>query len=347
MSFKEIINKFGINEKLTKPVKKIKKFNKIKMNMIPIEDTNFMADLLFLPTTKMGHKYLLTCVDIANNDCDFEELKTKNPSEVKNAFIKMFKRKYLKVPMVMITDSGNEFKSEVDQYLKKEGVYHRTTLPGRHYSTANVEALNKQLGRILNGYMNKIEEETDETYKEWTDIIDELRVDLNKARHIELPTVEEAIENMETVTYDNDPKFNEGDLVHYQLNAPRDALGNKQNTSIFRVGDYRFSKDVKKIRKIVMMNDEPHYRYMLQGMNNVLWYDNELMKADENSTETHLVKRIIGKRVRNKKNEYLIWWKGQLKSNSTWEPEANLRDDLGDFLDTLIDDYNTQSKKKK
>ncbi len=34
---------------------------------------------------------------------------------------------------------------------------------------SNVESLNTQLGRLLNGYMNKMDEKTGQVYKSWTD----------------------------------------------------------------------------------------------------------------------------------------------------------------------------------
>jgi hypothetical protein len=40
--------------------------------------------------------------------------------------------------------------------------------------------------------------------------------------------------------------------------------------------------------------------------------------------ETFIVKKILNKRVKGKKTEYLIWWKGYPKSEATWEPDKNL-----------------------
>ena len=44
---------------------------------------------------------------------------------------------------------------------------------------APVERLNRDLGRLFNGYMNKIEKKTNKVYREWTDIIDSVREKLN------------------------------------------------------------------------------------------------------------------------------------------------------------------------
>ena len=37
------------------------------------------------------------------------------------------------------------------------------------------------------------------------------------------------------------PKYKVGDLVYYRSEVPLDAFGNKQNTSNFRMGDYRWN----------------------------------------------------------------------------------------------------------
>ena len=58
-----ILKTLGISEEFTKSCKKQKVFNKIKSNIPMREDYNFMADLLFLPTTKEGYKFLLVVVE--------------------------------------------------------------------------------------------------------------------------------------------------------------------------------------------------------------------------------------------------------------------------------------------
>ena len=75
---KALVKQLGINEKYTKvrnPQQKV--FNKVKNNIPNKEDINLMADLLFLPTTKKGYKYLLVVVDLATNEFDLEPLKDK------------------------------------------------------------------------------------------------------------------------------------------------------------------------------------------------------------------------------------------------------------------------------
>ena len=58
-TMKQLMKSFEIDDKLYKKHFKAKEFNKI-FNEIPHEDNyNLMADLLFLPKTPDGYKYLL------------------------------------------------------------------------------------------------------------------------------------------------------------------------------------------------------------------------------------------------------------------------------------------------
>ena len=87
----------------------------------------------------------------------------------------------------MRTDGGKEFGGDFDNALKKDNIFHSITAPYRHQQNANVESLNRQLGRFFNGYMNSKELETGRQYREWTDVIDLIRKELNADRKTRNP----------------------------------------------------------------------------------------------------------------------------------------------------------------
>ena len=90
--FAELKASLNINESLTKGRNKTTKlYNKVKENIPLVEDYNFQADLLFLPFTKEKYRYLLTMVDLATDEIDFEEIKDKEPSTVLKAMKTIFK----------------------------------------------------------------------------------------------------------------------------------------------------------------------------------------------------------------------------------------------------------------
>ena len=145
-----------------------------------------MVDLLYLPKTRQKYLYLLTMVDIWSNKCDFEPLKDKKSSSVLQAMKKIFKRGILPQPQASIrTDNGSEFQDVFHKWLYDHNILHRFGEPYRHQQMANVERLNYTLGGLLNGYMNQKEIETGSEYKEWSNILNTLRDELNKIRKIQ------------------------------------------------------------------------------------------------------------------------------------------------------------------
>lgn len=333
--FKELIKELNIDERFTKPRLKTQQvFNKVKDNLPMIEDFNFMADTLYLPETKEGYKYLLVVVDLASNEFDIEPMKNVDTKTTSSAFQKMMKRKYLNFPKIIRTDAGSEFKDKFTKMLTKNDVLQKTALPKRHQQMANVESLNKQLGRLFNGYMNMKEKETGKVFREWTNVIESVRKGLNEIRKIE---IKKDVSEYDYPTFDPDakPKFKVGDMVHEKLDYPENALGNKQPTENFRVGDVRYSMVPKKIEKVIYMNTYPYYRYMLSGINKASYSEYELIKS-RFRTERYKVKAIIDSRDVGRTKEYLVWWQGYKKKEATWEPRKNL---IQDGLKNMIDEY--------
>lgn len=334
---KALLKKYNIDETFSTATKKQKVFNHIKNNIPQKEDYNYMADLLMMPKTKEGYIGMLVVVDMADNEFDIEQIKSKEPKEIKSAFEKMIKRKYIKMPYASIrTDNGTEFKGEFNDYLLSNGILHKFALPERHKQMAIVENLNKSLGRIFNGYMNMKEEETGKEYKEWTDIINDVRKDFNEIRKVKLQNTLPEFSLLDA----GKPKYKVGDFVHEKLDHPENALGHKQPTAKFREGDYRFSRIAKKIVRVIYMNDYPYYRYILDTLPNVSYSENELMKSKETESK-YVVKEIIGKKKIKNVLHYLVWWKHHLKKDATWEPAKNL---IEDGLQDYIDEFNKNGK---
>ena len=181
--------------------------------------------------------------------------------------------------------------------------------------------------------MNHKEEELGKIYKNWDDIINKVRIGLNKIRKIKLDKFD--INDYPFFINYNIPKFKIGQVVHYKLDTPENALGNKQPTSNFRTGDYRYSNSPRKITQILYFNDEPYFRYILEGIKNASYSEYQLIKSRYKHSR-YKVKKIIDDRIVNNKREYLIWWDRYLKSESTWEKEVELRKD---GIGNLIDEY--------
>jgi hypothetical protein len=229
-----------------------------------------------------------------------------------------------------------EFKGEFDTYLYDNNILHKVSEVGRHQQNANAENLNRTLGRLFNGYMNQKEEETGHVYREWDDIIDIVRKDLNKIRKIperDIYTFKYDVPNMAV-----QPKYKVGDIVYRRSDIPLNALGKKQPTQFFREGDYRYDRVPRKIIKVLIYPGKVNIRYVLNELKHVSYAETELLPALEKEEE-FTVKEIIDKKVVNRKTYYKVWWKGYPKAEATWEAKTELMIDVPHLIKEYEDKH--------
>jgi len=69
------------------------------------------------------------------------------------------------------------------------------------------------------------------------------------------------------------------------------------------------------------------------------------MSDAEGSEEEYSVEKILDKRVKQGKVEYLIKWEGYDDSENTWEPQENL--DCPDIIKKFEDTYKSKKDEKK
>jgi hypothetical protein len=334
-NFKDLLNKLDIDETLTKSNHKQKHYNKFINSIVPEANFNYMSDLLQLPETSQGYKYLFVIMDLATNKFDIEPMKNNKAITAVKSLKSIIQRGILKLPEISIkTDNGSEFKGIFDDYLKKQNIYHSFSTPYRKTQMAPVERLNKELGRLIMNYLNTMEIKTNHIYKNWIKIIPTIRKDLNKFRERSITKLKK-VQDESYFDTTKKPQFDIGELVHYKLMKPTTIRGHKINDIKFREGDRQFSIDRRKIKTILYYPDEPWYRYKLEGLPHISFNNLELKKSSIQEDETaYIVKQIIGQKVEKKIKYYLVWWKGYLKKEATWEPKNNLiKDGLQDYID--------------
>jgi hypothetical protein len=337
----ELLKKLNIDETLTKSLKKPRGFTKVKDVTLPVGGYNYMSDLLYLPEDKKGNKYLLTMVDLWNNNIDFEPMKERTAQATLDAMQKIFKRQYLKVPKGSVsTDSGVEFQSVFHKWLYDKSIFHKISGVNRHSQMSSVENLNKQLGRLFNGYMNGKEAETGKVYKEWTDVLDLVRTELNKIK--KHPTDLNPYTFIPPVPdFTVETKYKVGDFVFYALDSPQNALSQKQSGK-FRMADYRYAKAPKKIIKVLHFPGKVPHRYMLDGIDNISFTERQLMKSDE-TEEVAEIKKIWEKKKQGNQILYHVWWLHEKKAASTWQTRKIL---LEDGQKDKIDEFEKSVKEK-
>lgn len=296
---------------------------------------NYQADLLEMPTTKEGFNRLLVVTDTWTRAFDIEPLSNKRSATVKQAYQRMMKRPYLKPPAYLKTDGGKEFSGVTDS-----STIHLQGLAYRHNNQASVERLNQTLGRIFNGYMNKVEVKTGKVYRNWSDIIEFVRVELNKIRYRKPEPDRKSVVPDLTKT----PKYKAGDLVHRKLEYPENALGHKQPTASFRTGDYRYERHARKILVVRQMNEKPWFRYFIEGIPQTSFAEWELLKSTTQDGETRfVVDRLVDRMRKNGTTYYKVRWKGFTKKHDSWEPENRLREDVPE----IVEAYHHKSRLRK
>ncbi|RZK26949.1 MAG: transposase [Flavobacterium sp.] len=347
-AFTSIINHLGIDETLTKINRKKVRYNKFIDGVVPEPNWNYMSDLIELPKTEEKNKYLLVVVDLATNKFDIEPLKSKTAEATLNGFKEIIKRKILTLPEISLkTDNGTEFRGVFNTFLLDHKIFHKVSLPFRKTQMAPVESLNATLGRLLTGYMNKKSVELGIDYMDWDDILPQIRTQLNEYRERDLGKLKKY---QDKLYFDpevaGEPDFQIGDYVRYRVERPIDIRGNAQpDQTRWRMGDRRFSVDVRQIIDILCYPQEPYYRYKLSDMPNVSYSADELLKSDKEE-ELFIIKQIIGKKVEKRKVYYLCWWKGELKRDATWQEETQLREDGAGPLLNRYDEDNAPKPKK-
>jgi hypothetical protein len=280
-----------------------------------------MADLLELPETKKGFKYLLVVVDLATDEFDIEPITNNKSLTVVDAMKKMFKRRYIKKPYASIrTDGGAEFKDAFDKYCYENNILHKVGVAGRHQQTSNVERLNRELGRLFNGYMNAVEEKTGEIFKEWVEVVPKVRTMLNDFR--KKPEGDPFTDIYPTADLTVQSKYKVHDVVYRISEKPLDALGRKQPTQNFRMGDYRWERIPRKIIRVLRYAGKVPIRYILENLPNVAYAENELMPAEEKQA-MYVVQSVKAKRTINGVKELLIKWKGYKKPS--WEKYEDIK----------------------
>lgn len=330
---KNILRKLNINEDLhtiPKPKKPI--YDKVRDIVPLVPNYNMGMDLLYLPETKDKYKYLLVCVDLATRQFDMEPLKQKEPDVVLEAFKKMTKRKYIKMPYASITvDSGAEFQAEFKDYMFEKSIFLRVGEPNRHRQNGTTESLNAQIARLLVGYMNGKTRTTRKPYTEWIEALDTIRTDLNKFREIKIPpNKDDMFNNLPDETmyskpvYSKPPKFRMGEFVNRILEEPVDAYGDKFVIKRFRIGDRRYDMNNREVKNILTFGEG--YRYILEGLPHVSFQEWELKRSKE-QIRTGEFERIRGKKTVRGVVMYNVKWKHTLVKDSTWEPRQQLIDD--------------------
>ena len=135
------------------------------------------TDLLQLPETAEGYKYLLLCVDLLTRYAVGSALKEKSANAVVKAMRKLFIRNpLLGSPVKLLSDNGQEFaNNRVYRLLRRHGTRQVFTTPYNPKGNGTTERLNRTVLQLLRG--------TCEPGQDWTAVLPEVLAIYNNTKH--------------------------------------------------------------------------------------------------------------------------------------------------------------------
>jgi len=345
--FKHIKKKYK-NDELNNLYRKPVSENRFQTPVTQVfnEGVYYQADLLYMPEDK-GYKYILVCVDLYDGILDCEPLKNKAVKDIINAFNNIFKRKYLKQPLIITFDLGSEFRGNIEEYFGQLGVRVNYVPTGRHRGVSTVERANQKIASYFFKRMTNQELLLGIQDKQWVDELPELVEVLNKYHKKPLkreiyyePIVDEYNGNL----------LKEGQKVRILLEYPIDTVEGKRLHGKFRTTDIRWSTDVYKISHVLLKPGFPPL-YLTSNNDNVARTKNQLqpIKNSEKEPEkrflknvaegeTGVIQEILDKKKENRRDYYLIRYKGDPINQAIWVTVADLN--RNSELKKMKDDFN-------
>jgi hypothetical protein len=258
---KEIIGEPAME--LMKQPKKLKSADTPKF-IIPT-NAILQCDTLYFPETTSKFKFCLVACDVATNKCDAEPMKDRSSNTILQAFKVMLKRKYIKLPFLLMVDGGSEFKSEFSEFMKNNHVaiqickYHRQLLPVDHI--CNI------LGKYLGGAMLGKEINTDKTNKtEWKRHLGKLIKVLND-NYTKTPIDPDKID---PDIRDSGNLFDIGTKVKILLSQPINYVDGSKLHGKFRAGDIRWSRENYFIQAVHLNPNQPVIYTVQDSNGNIL-----------------------------------------------------------------------------
>ena len=308
------------------------------------EDNTHQADILFLPHDTVGKKkyaYALIVVDVATGDTDGEPLLFQEgwngptSEDVSEAIVKIYKRKILSKPKLLVTDSGQEFQDEpFQEFLEKNVIGWKRAVGGRHRQVGMVERRNYTIGRAIMMRQHAESMITQKETRHWVKYFPDLMKAVNTRFSHEPFDDEDLYKKYGDPWKEKQKILPIGTKVRIQLMEPKD-FKERGIKGHFRAGDIRYGQD---IYKIVSYYFDPHAP-VLYKLNQKLKKNQhvaytrqqlQLVKDDEMDVSAKelgvkipddgefAIKKLIDKRTRGNRTEYKVFWRGYPLTDATW-----------------------------
>lgn len=301
---------------LHKPLRKNFRRNRVIVYSVDQQWQADLVDMTHLQRHNNGYRYILTCIDILSKYAWGIPLKEKTGNAIVTAFQKIFQERK---PQSLQTDRGTEFTNRKFQtFLKDNNVRFFTTFNTTKASVC--ERLNRTIKTKMWKYFT-----SKNTFK-YIDVMDGIMKSYNATYHSSIKRAPNEVnkENERDVWFalygeleylkKTPCQLKEGDVVRVSKAKLTFEKGYESNWTeeIFVVTkcEQRLQLPVYRIKDLL---GEP-----IQGT----FYIEELQKVQPK--ELFPIEKILDKRFRKKRLEYLIKYKGYPPKFNQWLPSTNL-----------------------
>ena len=295
---------------LHKPI--VRKFSR-RATLAPGPNVQAQADLIDVSNIKKhnnGYTFILTVIDVFSRLAFAVPLKNKSGNTLTLAFQKILKKHPLKY---LQTDKGTEFKNKQFQVMLKKNRVSFFTTQNDDIKASIVERFNKTLKNKMYRYFTH-----NNTYK-YTDVLAALVNSYNNSYHGTIKMAPNEVSSL-----------NLGQVWH-SIHGPPKFI----KTPDFKVGDHvRISKAKKTFEKGYLPNwsteiftihsvkrTNPPVYQIRDYSNEIIegfFYRQELQKVKVDGNRLYKIDKILKKRKRLGKNEYLVTWEGYPASMTSW-----------------------------
>jgi len=310
------------------------------------------CDTLYLPEDEYKgkkYKYLLVVTDVYNKKMDAEPYTNlkQDSHEVLDALKKIYKRGIVKYPKILVFDNGNE---NGDVYLKKYLHEHKINMrmmqAGRYRQISSVKTSKRKLASILFRFMANEELLTGEVSRNWVQEVPDLVQAINE----NLPPPNTEIPEKLISTKFSGKMLPIGARVRVLLDRPRDTVKGNLMSGNFRSTDIRWDPNVRRIENILLKPAQvPLYLVSDDGDKLVARTKNQLQLVKRNERppdvkyirgdpEYAIINNIKDYRKNNRKDEYLVGFKGYDNTHDRWVAVKELNR-TGD-LRAMKDEFN-------
>ena len=325
---------------LQKNVKRSFKRNKVTIYDI---NTQWDADLAVMEKYKSdndGYAYILFVIDIFSRFLRTVALKTRQCSDMTNAFKSIFNEAK---PKLLRTDAGSEFICQsVKQLLKEDDIGHIITRNEQKAQFAEV-AIKNIKSRLFKYFMHK-------GNKRWIDVLEQFTDSYNRTYHssirrapitVNATTRDEvwATQNILPVLDEIERKkkkigFSKKKMSKHRLRPFKYKIGDHVRISHLRKTfergyDQKFSGEIFKVTQRSRRDRIPIYKISDYSGEPIVgtFYEPELQKVTLDENASFKIEKVLKTRKRKGKKEYFVKWLYYPKKFNSWVTEDELQNE--------------------